>query len=243
MVKGHMNKIQVVLIFLLLSLISCQELLFSDEEEIREISLGEFRNVSVRGIYNIVLIQDSTDRIIISGCNKTEKTEAETQNDTLYITDRNRINVKPGRNTLYLHFTGIEYLETCDPANVTSADTIRTDRFSWDAIGEIAEGNIDIKCSDLLMCTSANTLGTFKFRGEAENCSFFIRYGSILDAGSLKSRSAGITNDSAGDVIVNASEYLTANIWGSGNILYYGDPVTELTEQKGSGRLIKLKAE
>ncbi|HEX2975535.1 MAG TPA: DUF2807 domain-containing protein, partial [Bacteroidales bacterium] len=146
----------------------------------------------------------------------------------------------PGRNKLYLHFSNLEYLRTNDPVKIVSRDTLKTDRFYWDALGEIAEGNILIDCNYLCMCTSANTLGSFHFTGKTTSCDLFIRYGSKVNAEDLICRDAIVTSESIGDIIVNATENLSVYIWSNGNIYYTGNPLTTIAEQKGSGQLLKL---
>ncbi|HEX2920702.1 MAG TPA: DUF2807 domain-containing protein [Bacteroidales bacterium] len=223
-----------------MALTSCQEILFRDDEEEREISLDSFKFVELSGIYNLELVQDSMNKLVISGKNNIQFIEGIVKNDTLQIKDNKKISVKPGRNKLYLHFSNLEYLTTNDPVNISSRDTLRSDIFYWDALGEIVEANLLIDCNYLCMCTSANTLGMFRFSGNAENCDFFIRYGSIVHSENLICKNVIVTSETVGDITVNASENLSAYIRSNGNIYYRGNPQTAVAEQKGSGQLLRL---
>jgi hypothetical protein len=231
------------LIYLILSsflIISCQEIFFNDEEGTREISLEDFHDVKISGIYNLVLVQDSTDRLEITGKNDIASIEAVTVNDTLIIDDHKKRSFNPDRNSLVLHFTHIEQLELFDPVRLTNRDTIIADNFRFFAVGEIAEVKIVIKCNHLLLTTDSNTLGYLFFSGSAADCWIWNRYGSCIYADSLHCRDAAIYNESVGDVNINASANINAFIRGPGNIGYYGNPVITISEKRGTGKLIRL---
>lgn len=227
-------------IAVLVMMSSCQKILFNDSEETRTILPGEFSSARIKGICDLVLVQDSTDRIVISGSNNISSIKAGVLNDTLVIDDGGGFSLNPGKNTIELHFTRLDYLVTYDPVNLTNKGVLKADRLSWDGIGEIAEASLVLDCNLFIFCNSANTLGFVKLSGRVETLIVFNRYGSSVLADGLSCRYADITNESAGDVYVNASERLVAYIWGPGNIYYQGDPVTDIREAKGTGNLIKF---
>lgn len=224
-----------------LSLASCQKILFNEEERTRVISTGSFTSARIYGIYNLVIVQDSADRVVITGSNGIDEIEASVINDTLVVDDGNGFSLNPGRNTLELHFRQLEYLVTADPVNLTTGNTITGMRFSWDGIGEIAEATLALDYNLVIICNSANTLGHINLSGKAETLVVFNRYGGSVFADSLICSYADITNESAGNVHVNASDYLTAYIWGPGNIYFHGDPITLIRGTKGTGNLIRIR--
>jgi len=219
--------------------VSCQKIFFNDDEGTRELVFGDFHAVEISGIYNILLIQDSTNRLVITGKNKIGSVDAVLDNDTLVIDDHKNMSLNQNRNTLEIHFRNLDYLLTNDPVNVSNQDTLKTKSFLYVAIGEIEEVSLTVVCNDFYIVNSANTLGYFYFKGTAENCTFFNRYGSGIFADSLYCRNAEVVNESVGDVHVNASEKIKAFIWGPGNIYYHGSPVIEIAEKTGDGRMIK----
>jgi Putative auto-transporter adhesin, head GIN domain len=237
------NEMKKLITYLLLSssfLVSCQKILFNEDERTRELSFEDFHAVKIKGIYNIVLTQDSTDRLVIIGRNNISSIDAVIRDDTLIIDDHRRMSLNPGMNTLVLHFSNLEYMVTYDPVNVSNTDTIKADRFSYDAIGEIAEVRLVVDCNSIIVFNSANTLGYLYFYGNANYCTFCNRYGSCIFADNLSCRYAEIINESAGDVYINASDNIEAYIWGPGNIYYYGAPVIEIAEKRGDGRVIPI---
>ena len=220
--------------------VSCQKIFFNEDERTRELFPGDFHAVKIKGIYNIILTQDSTNRLVITGRNDINSIDAVIIDDTLIIDDHKRMSLNPGMNTLALHFSNLEYMVTYDPVNVSNTDTIKADRFSYDAIGEIAEVSLVVDCKSIIVFNSANTLGYLYFYGKANDCTFCNRYGCCIFAGSLSCRSAEIINGSVGDVYINASENIKAYIWGPGNIYYHGAPSVEIAEKRGDGKMIRI---
>lgn len=202
--------------------------------------LDNFRASRIKGIYNIILVKDTANMIIVSGHEHLSSTRAEVVNDTLNIEDSRTISLKPGRNNLELHFREMEYLETLDAVNVTNTDTINAESFSYAALGEISEAELLVNCDYVFVCTSANTLGNIKFRGKAGYFSVFNRYGSSIIASDLKCREVSVTSQSIANDYINASELLQVYIEGPGNIYYSGNPLTDVAERIGTGNLLRI---
>jgi hypothetical protein len=221
-------------------IISCQKIFFNGDESTREISLENFHAVKISGIYNIVLIQDSSNRLVITGKNDIYSIDALINDDTLTIDDHKKISFNPNKNSLVLHFSRLEYILTNDPVNVSNTDTIKADRLIYLALGEIAEVRLVVDCNYFFVVNDDNTLGYFHFSGKAGSCMLWNRYGSCMYADSLLCKDAEIINESIGDVNVNASDNIKAYIWGPGNIYYYGTPVIEIVEKRGNGKIIRL---
>lgn len=220
--------------------ISCQKIFFNEEEGTREIPLVDFHDVKINGIYNLVLVQDSTDKLVIKGKNDIGSIDAITRADTLFIDDNKKRSFNPDKNSLVLHFTHLNQIEFYGPVKFTNRDTIKADNFTLIAVGEIAEVRLVIKCNSLVVLNNSNTLGYFHLIGKTTEAWFWNRYGSCMYADSLICRNAVVYNESIGDVHINASDNLNAFIRGPGNIGYYGTPVITISEKRGTGNLIRL---
>ena len=225
---------------LMLLFASCQKIFFNDDDGTRAIQLNGFHAADISGIYDIVLIQDSTNMLEITGKKDINSITAIVKNDTLIIDDHKRMSVNPDKNTLTLHFTDINHLVTNDPVFISNKDTIRTDNFIYAGIGEIAEARLVVDCDYFLIVNSANTLGYSYISGYATSAVFFNRYGSSVFAGNLKCRDVEAINGSVGDIYLSASDNLTVSISGPGNIYYHGKPVIRISEQTGTGKIISL---
>jgi hypothetical protein len=218
---------------------SCQEILFSDEESTREILLKDFHAAEIRGVFNIILIQDSSNRLVITGKKDIRSIDAFVDGDTLIIDDPVKMSFNTKRNTIAIHFSNLSYLATFNPVNVTNEDTIKADLFEYAAIVEVAEVSLLVDCNNLAVI-SANTLGHFNLSGRAGYCTIVTGYGCSFFAGDLSCRHADIIHESIGDVYINASESITAYIRGPGNIYYHGNPLIEIAEKRGNGKLIRI---
>jgi len=227
-------------IFLMILLVSCQKIFFNDNEETRVIQLGDFNAADISGIYDIVLIQDSTDKLVITGSKDVNAITAIVKNDTLIIDDHKKMTVNPDKNRLTIHFTDIEHLVTNDPVNISNTDTIRSDKFIYEGIGEITEARLFVNCDYFLIVNSANTLGFSYISGFANTAVLFNRYGSSIFADNLICRNAEAINGSVGDIYLSASDNITASIWGPGNIYYHGKPSILIAEKTGKGKVIPL---
>jgi len=221
-------------------MLSCQKIFFNGEEGRRDIHLEGFHTIKVSGIYNIILVQDSTDHLVITGENKISSISASVNSDTLNITNSKKMSLNPDKNTLEIHFSTVERIVTWDPVNISGRGTIKAENLYLDALGEIANINLVLDCKYLQLVNSANTLGNFYFKGKTGDCYLFNRYGCRIFADSLLCRTAAVINESIGDVRINASENLLAYINGPGNIFYYGTPSVNIAEKRGTGNVIRI---
>jgi hypothetical protein len=228
-----MKSFFVYLILATFLIISCQKILFNEDESTREFLLKDFHALKISGIYNFVLIQDSTNRLFITGKNDIHSIDALIKDDTLIIDDHKKLSFNPNKNTL-------KYIDSSDPINLSNRDTIKADQFSLVAIGEIAEVRLVFKCNNFFAVNNSNTLGYFHFIGKTESCWIWNRYGSCIYADSLLCKDATVYNESVGVVNINASDNIEAFIRGPGNICYYGNPIINLVEKRGTGKIIHL---
>lgn len=236
-----MKKILLLIVLGSLAIISCNEILFHDEEGSRVLYFKDFNAVRIYGIYNLVLIQDSANRLDISGSNNINSITAYIRNDTLIIDNHKKISVNPHKNNLALHFSNLKHMVTYDPINVSNSDTIKADQFIYDASGEIVEARMVFDCDNLYFISFPYSLGFFHFSGKANSCVILNNYGSTVFADSLSCKNAEVVNRSVGDVYINASENILASIYGPGNIYYKGNPAIKIEEKRNNGRMIQVR--
>jgi hypothetical protein len=234
-----MKRYLIYLVLTSLTLISCQKILFNDDETTRILSLEKFNAAEISGIFNIVLIQDSTNKLVIKGNNDINSIKANIKDGILVIDDPGKMSFNSDKNTIELHFSKLEYLTAFNPVNVSNEDTIRGDLFVFNAVVEVAEVNLVVDCN-VFVVSSANTIGSFRLSGKADYCALYCRFGCNFFARDLSCRIAEVFNESIGDVHVTAFENLRAYIRGPGNIYYYGTPVIEIIEKRGEGKIIHL---
>lgn len=235
-----MKKIFIYLMLATIFSVSCKEILFNETQKTRQLNLNDFHSVRVHGIYNLVLVQDSANTLVITGDNDINSIDAVVINDTLIVDNHKKISLNTSINQLTLHYSNLKFLVTYDPVTVSNIDTLKAEQFAYHAIGEISEVNLLLDCNYFYIASSANTLGYFYLSGRTASCALFSRYGCSIFADNLLCDYAEIYNESVGDVYINPSSYLKAFIWGPGNIYYHGTPTIEIAERKGSGRIIPI---
>ena len=243
-IQNRLIYLLLVSVTIILLFNNCEGIFGKDDGDIvrKEMMLSSFKQVSIYGIYNVVLRQDTIHKLIIEGVEDfITDIEAQVRNDTLIIKDihKNLFRIEE-RPTLYLHFTDIKHLWTLNPVKVTNEDTLKLDRFYYYPVGEIGEAQLTVQCNFFGMDNSANTLGRFYIKGTTQTAKFYNRYGSSIYADGLKAQVVEVYNESIGDVYVNADELLKVFIWGTGNIYYSGDPVVQIIEKRSSGQVGNL---
>jgi len=234
-----MKRFIIYLIPLAILISSCQKILFNDEESTRVILLQDFHNVKIYGIFKIVLIQDSLNKLVITGNNDINSIGAWIMDGELVIEDPSKMSFNTDKNRLEIHFTSLESVVPFNPVSISNVDTIKADIFIFDAVVEVAEVNLVVDCN-ILVVGSANSIGEFHLSGKAGVCYLYCLYGCSFLGEDLSCRVAEIHNESVGDVYINASESITAFIRGPGNIYYHGNPVIDIAEKRGDGRVIRM---
>jgi hypothetical protein len=87
--------------------------------------------------------------------------------------------------------------------------------------------------------TTANIAGSgdMKLSGASGELRVSIQGSGDVNARALKAAQASVEIAGSGDVLLNASESLTASIQGSGDVVYSGDPKKVSKEVMGSGEI------
>jgi hypothetical protein len=235
-----MNKLSIVIPFFLI-LISCED---NSSRCKKEILLEDFKNIRIEDIFDILLVQDTLNKIILEGSeNLLPHVKTVVQKDTLLIENSLRCNWLRDyeKVTLSVHFRELKHIVTLAPVNIISHDTLKVDTLRYFAIGEIGEADLILDCRYFRFDDSHSTLGLFKFRGKAGKSRFYVNYGSSLDAMDLVSAQSDIYQETIGDIYVNVTEHLRVWIWGPGNVYYSGNPpLVEIMENRSSGKITRI---
>ena len=210
----------------------------------QEILLEDFSRVSVKDIFNVILIQDTLHKIVIEGSeNILRNVETIIENDTLIVQHSIRCNWfrEYEKINLYIYFYQLNYIVTYAPAKIISTNIIYCNNLEYFALGEIGEADMILNCDYLRFDDSYSTLGQFRFKGKSAKSRFYVNYGSSLFADSLISKDVDIFFKTIGDIRVHVTDHLRVWIWGPGNVYYSGNPAkVEIIEKKSTGNLIKV---
>lgn len=242
--------IKLSIFLLLISVISCKKGHWTDciesagENLTDSLLLENFDTVKIYDVFNIFLIQDTINFILINGgSNIIENISVNILDNTLELDNFHQCMCsKPAENSvnLYLHFKNIAKIDIHETSKLISVNSINSKELGVIFNNKISEANFILNC---------NTFYFWNLRGGVLNLSGKTRELKIWNYGlcnvfadSLISEKALIENNSMGNCRIGISDTLKGKITNSGNVYYKGNPLIEnfILESK-SGKLIKIE--
>lgn len=181
-------------------------------------NVSDFTRVFVSGSTNVYITKGDHFSVQVKGySNLIPYLETKKENQSLLIAFKTSANVRNDNTEVFITMPSLTGVSTSGSAGITTTGTFSAADFNASISGS---GNISLEA------------------GEADK--YLI---SISGSGKVKSfgfiaRAADITINGSGDAEVQVSQNLKANISGSGNIYYKGNPVVD-SHVSGSGKLIK----
>jgi hypothetical protein len=201
-----------------------------------------FHRIDLYDNIDVVLKQDTTESITVNAPQNIEPSiEATFENGTLTL--RNGTNCKWLRNpseniTVFVGVKSLDYINYSGSGNITSANTIQTERLSlYSATGA---GNVEISLNaKQLNATIEYESADFIFHGSADLCYCYVNSRATLNIEDLAVKNLNIGYASVRNITVNASDRIDALIYHTGNIYYKGNPAV-FTTYYSSGRLYRV---
>jgi Putative auto-transporter adhesin, head GIN domain len=114
---------------------------------------------------------------------------------------------------------------------------VKADRMKLDVSGS---GHMDLKVDGGDIDQQISGSGSITLEGNAENCDLDISGSGKLDAFDMNAKSYTISISGSGRSSVSVSQAITANISGSGSVVYRGSPDMVISKVSGSGRVRKM---
>ncbi len=207
----------------------------------QERQVGDFDSISMNDNVNLILTQDTLNRV------KVEAGENIIQGITTHVTDH--LLVIHNQNTcnwlrsyhsplnVYVSIKNLWKVIYNSSGNLTSTNAIGSDIFIVDAWGGC--GTIDLKLN-IKQGFFLQHMGTANFILQGR-CNINSVYAGDFGSFHCKDLQTGYTfikNYGSNDCYVVASRYLDATIGSLGNIYYTGDPDTIYTHIYGAGKVI-----
>jgi hypothetical protein len=235
-----------VIIFLKLSLLSCAESeFFNPEPDVTEkIQVDPFGEITVNGIFNIELRNDSLFSVTMTGkMSILDNISINVHGNSLVLDDMNRRRWLPDypRVSLVISFPDVALLWLNAPVTLYSTDTLRVRNLDIVSAGQFAGVDLTLTATAVSLRTSGNDFSFFTLRGYAER-SYIRIYGSAqVDAGGLATGETQVRNYSIGHAWVNAENRLRVWLEHYGNVYYRGDPDEVIIESmRSEGRLLEM---
>ena len=244
-----MKKLIYIISFIFL-FVSCQKTIDCisnvGEEVIYKYSLSDFDTLIVNNEFEINLVQDTVNMMIITAFEKyAESVSYKTENRCLFIDNSYHCNfTKPKKNKINaeIHVKKISLIRVNSPSKLISENTLIND----DEIGVIVnpkffEAELKVDCRVFYFWNTHLNGGKMYLYGNSEFLKLWNTSLFSVDASNLQTDNVFIDTNSKGTVNVTANKRLDCTIRSSGNVYYTGNPeIIFVNDTLSSGKLIKL---
>jgi hypothetical protein len=203
----------------------------SGEVVTRTREVPEFERVLLKGSGRVILVRGEKQKVEI----KTDENiqplvQTKVRGDVLEISHENHL-LKPTALEIQLSMKRLRGVSINGSGNVSGQSTFEADEFRAEINGS---GKMDLAIAASHLSTVINGSGSVALSGKAAEHQATISGSGDIRAFDLKSQTASISISGAGDCSLCTSEFLTACISGSGDVIYTGNPRVE-SRVKGSG--------
>lgn len=156
--------------------------------------------------------------------------KTEVKNKVLEISDEN-YDLKPTVLEFHITLRQLRAITISGSGNVTGKNPFRSDDVTLEINGS---GDMDLPVVAAHLKTLINGSGTMTLTGESDDYEALIRGSGDIRAFSLKAQNASVSVAGSGNCSLFVSEWLRADIAGSGDVIYLGRPRVE-SRIRGSG--------
>lgn len=216
------------------------------EEVALEIPYLEFDELHLHSAIQYVLIQDSTNKVVIKGGeNLVKHYQVTVENNVLTIKDGNKCPLLRKTNyapIIEVHFTDIKTLSIYGEHSVVSNGEITGNSLLVNVLSGAVDVHLQVAV-DQLETYSHFGYSDIVFSGTAGVFNCRTAHANTINTLNLEVKySLYVYTVSARDIFVNAEDCaLTGDITGNGNIQYKGTPnYLDVKEVSGKGRLLKI---
>lgn len=213
------------------------------DESSLTIELDPFDQLFLKEHLEYVLVQDSTEKIVISGGkNLLNFVEATITDGLLQISNENKCNFLRSykkKVKVEIHFKSLSNIHFEGTEPLTNIGTLQLQWFTM----LIRDGAGSVKLNfnaESLIAVVSHGWGDFTFNGEVNNAYITVRSNGFCDVYGLKIQDTLVAiSKTQGYMKVNADNcYFKAEIDEAGDILYKGIPTYKSLNQYGTGELI-----
>ena len=216
---------------------------------VEERAVTAFHAITVKNGINVVLTQGDNYTATIEGWkNLTPKIRLTVEkNGELVIEDVNRFNfvrTRDNMTTVRLMITGeLDRIHFSGDGDIVTKDTLVTSGLT--VLCEDASGSVDlkIKTQGIYIGTNHRNTASVTIWGQGYSVGITNWGYAPVDLSGFKASFADVHHHGPGNVYVNASESVSAVIYGTGDVYYAGNPssVTFTRKDKGKGNLYQTE--
>lgn len=193
---------------------------------------GEFSGIKASDPVNIVVFQGGENTVTIDAPeNIREKIKTRTEGEILVISADEKI--KSGETvTVSISVKSLKRLEISGTAEIRSENQLSCDTLHIESNGA-GNINLDVKANGIK--TKITGAGDIQLKGSARYLDASVSGAGELKAFHLETEKAKVRVSGAGDVKINVSQSLDANVSGAGSVIYKGEPADRNVNISGAG--------
>jgi hypothetical protein len=197
---------------------------------------GEFNKVSLAGIGNIYVTQGNENALIVESDDNIIKHITTIIKGSTLIVDSDR-QICPGKINLYVTMKQVEGLKIKGSGDIITKNKINSDKLALVLDGS---GNIQADVEGSNVKCEINGSGDIRLNGKL-NYSYY----TINGSGNINSSDCEVTKCEveifgSGNAKVNVKEELNVKVFGSGDVLYKGEPKNVSEKVLGSGGVRRM---
>lgn len=234
-------------LFLILTFFSCGKdsscLKNTGKQQIEDRSIvSNITEIILKDNIDLVLTQDSIPSLKVEGGeNLLPYINTTINGNTIEITNDNNCNFLRSYDkpvTVYLSIPNIHFIDYTGYGNITTTNTFNLYYLKFDTKGGTGSINMSLNVEDLEIKGHTGP-ADFTISGKADKVFIFSGGQGWFYMENLLANSMHVSHEGTGDVIVNVKNDLRVELRSLGNVVYYGNPIVNLTEHTGNGEVIK----
>lgn len=225
--------------------VSCNRNSGDTEELIRTFAVSDFRTITVSGVCDVVLVQDTVCSVELRGIRRiAEFTEAAAENGVLVLTSEPKGSfLHPGDPipVFFIHVDTLERVNIQESCHITTRNALTGTEIGFVVDTKMSRADLELACGTFYYWNNPNGF-TLNLRGQVDRLKCWNSGLGQVDAQSLFATDVEVVNGGQGDCRVRASNKITYSLTSVGDIYYYGNP--PLLEEKlvnSTGQLIKAE--
>lgn len=203
-------------------------------EENRDIS--NFQSLLTEGSINVKIIPGDRYALkIVGDDNIIPYVVTEIREDELSIHYQDRVSISNAHTHVEVTVPFLNKIKTSGSGDISSEGTITNNKMI--EISSAGSGDIQLSVNSPAVKIVGAGSGDFELSGETRDLNYSGSGSGDLNCRALKAENAKISIRGSGNVNVFASNTLSANIAGSGNVFYWGNPSLQSVNVAGSGKM------
>lgn len=235
------NYIYFIALFIATSCID--DALFDGGEVVsKTIDLADYSAIEVESTFEIELLNDTVNRVVVScGENLQPYIKVEVVNDILYLKHeiKNNWSRKYERVKLQLHTKPFNRIYVYKPAKIYTTQVFEAPTFVYVDFMKYSELDVNINVNYCVIGMSSDNFGQYFVKGHADKAELYGWGSCLVKADSLQTNYCYVLHRGMGNVFVNTTGQLDADIQFTGNVYYSGNPAQINLQRTGAGNLIK----